>query len=82
MEIKKFVPKEDLPAKERAISTLLDMLDEVHEKMKKTKGFEFRVLTESAMELANTIARLQERQDQREGGSCDERTIKRTHRRT
>lgn len=82
MKSEKFILMEDMSTKERAISTLLDMLDEVHEKMKKTKGFEFRVLTESAMELANTIARLQERQDQREGGSCDERTIKRTHRRT
>lgn len=61
MENKKFIPTEDIPTKERAISTLLDILDEVHERMKKTKGFEFRVLTESAMELANTIARLQER---------------------
>lgn len=61
MEIKKFVPMEDLPANERAISTLLDMLDEVHERMKKTKGFEFRVFAESAIKLANTIMRLQER---------------------
>lgn len=61
MEIKKFVPKEDLPANERAILTLLDMLDEVHERMEKQKGFEFRALAESAIELANTIMRLQER---------------------
>lgn len=60
MEIKKFVPKEDLPANERAILTLLDMLDEVHERMEKKKGFEFRVLADSAIEIANTIRRLQE----------------------
>lgn len=61
MEIKKFAPKEDLPANERAISTLLDMLDEVHKRMEKKKGFEFRVLADSAIEIANTIMRLQER---------------------
>lgn len=61
MEIKKFIPMEDMPSNERAISILLDMLDEVHERMKKKKGFEFRVLADSAIELANTIMRLQER---------------------
>ena len=60
MEIKKFVPKEDLPANERAILTLLDMLDEVHERMVKKKGFEFRVLADSGIEIANTIRRVQE----------------------
>lgn len=35
MEIKKFVPMGDMPTKERAILTLLDMLDEVHKRMKK-----------------------------------------------
>lgn len=49
------------PQKERAILTLLDMLDEVHERMEKQKGFEFRVLADFAIELANTIMRLQER---------------------
>lgn len=44
MEIKKFVPMEDLPANERAISTLLDMLDEVHERMKKQKVLSFGYL--------------------------------------
>ena len=35
MEIKKFVHVEDMPAKERAILTFLDILDVVREKMKK-----------------------------------------------
>ena len=61
MENKKFIPAEDMPTKERAISTLLDILDEVHERMKKKKGFEFQVLAKSSIELADAIARLQER---------------------
>ena len=61
MESEKFIPMEDMPTKERAILTLLDMHDEVHERKEKQKGFEFRALAESAMGLANTIMRLQER---------------------
>lgn len=59
MEIKKFVPEEDLPAKERAILILLDMLDEIRVRMKTAKCSAFQVLTTSAVDLANTIKHLQ-----------------------
>ena len=61
MEIKKFVHEEDLPSKERAILILLDMLDEIRVRMKTAKCSAFQVLTTSAVDLANTIMRLQER---------------------
>lgn len=59
MEIKKFVPEEDLPSKERAILILLDMLDEIRARMKTVKCSAFQVLTTSAVDLANTIKHLQ-----------------------
>ena len=59
MEIKKFVPEEDLPSKERAILILLDMLDEIRVRMKTVKCSAFQVLTTSAVDLANTIKHLQ-----------------------
>lgn len=59
MEIKKFVPEEDLPSKERAILILLDMLDEIRVRMKTAKSSAFQVLTTSAVDLANTIKHLQ-----------------------
>lgn len=59
MEIKKFVPEEDLPSKERAILILLDMLDEIRARMKTAKCSAFQVLTTSAVDLANTIKHLQ-----------------------
>lgn len=62
MEIKKFVPEEDLPSKERAILILLDMLDEIRVRMKAAKCSAFQVLTTSAVDLANTIKHLQKQQ--------------------
>ena len=59
MEIKKFVPEEDLPSKERAILILLDMLDEIRVRTKTAKCSAFQVLTTSAVDLANTIKHLQ-----------------------
>ena len=59
MEIKKFVPEEDLPSKERAILILLDMLDEIRVRMKTAKCSAFQVLTTSAVDLVNTIKHLQ-----------------------
>lgn len=58
MEIKKFVHEEDLPAKERAILTLLDILDVVREKMKKSKGRESQFYSMSAENLSSAISRL------------------------
>ena len=59
MEIKKFVHEEDLPAEERVILIILDMLDEIRVRMKTAKCSAFQVLTTSAVDLANTIKHLQ-----------------------
>lgn len=58
MEIKKFVHEEDLPAKERAILILLDMLDEIRVRIKTAKCSAFQALAISAVDLANTIKHL------------------------
>ena len=59
MKIKKFVHEEDLPAEERVILIILDMLDEIRVRMKTAKCSAFQVLTTSAVDLANTIKHLQ-----------------------
>lgn len=58
MEIKKFVHEENLPSKERAILTLLDILDVVREKMKKSKGRESQFYSMSAENLSGAINRM------------------------